>query len=291
MDDLRPTILALCISMPLAAIIAVALRVRARHVQKLKLERDDYTIFIALVLAIALAVDLAIGCQLGRFGAPLTYKHNGDPDPGSWFNIWGKASHQIHNTIFASQLLWYPCIGLTRISVLLFYSRVFKKRFDRIVTWMTIIIAVWMISFDAASFYAWAFRPYGENCTSDFILHVTGASCDILINVIVLAIPIRAVSKLPTFKTYRIAIIGTFLVGLLVVTGAVVGLVFAVGLLLEEDIIYYASIPLYLDIIEACVGIQKMQGSGGNHPACLVSITSDPTSQDFRNVGSSLARW
>ena len=49
MTDLRPTILGLGISMPVLAIIAVILRCQARMVKKVRLEADDYTIFIALV--------------------------------------------------------------------------------------------------------------------------------------------------------------------------------------------------------------------------------------------------
>ena len=49
MADAKPTILGLGISMPIIAMIGVALRVQARRIKKVQLGADDYTIFIALV--------------------------------------------------------------------------------------------------------------------------------------------------------------------------------------------------------------------------------------------------
>ena len=50
MGDYRPTILGLGISLPLLAILAVALRYQARAVKRVEPGADDYTIFVALVI-------------------------------------------------------------------------------------------------------------------------------------------------------------------------------------------------------------------------------------------------
>lgn len=49
MGDLRPTILALCISIPLLAILSVALRHHARLIKRIEPGADDYMILVALV--------------------------------------------------------------------------------------------------------------------------------------------------------------------------------------------------------------------------------------------------
>jgi hypothetical protein len=49
MGDQKQAIMALGISMPVLAIISVALRYHARLIKRMKLGIDDYTIFIGLV--------------------------------------------------------------------------------------------------------------------------------------------------------------------------------------------------------------------------------------------------
>ena len=49
-DDQRPTILGLSIVFPIIASSAVALRFKARKIKRLRLEADDWTILIALVI-------------------------------------------------------------------------------------------------------------------------------------------------------------------------------------------------------------------------------------------------
>lgn len=49
MSSLKPTIVGLGISMPLLALAAVMLRVKARRMKKLDLGADDFTIIAALV--------------------------------------------------------------------------------------------------------------------------------------------------------------------------------------------------------------------------------------------------
>lgn len=49
MTSLKPTIVGLGVSMPVLAVTAVMLRIKARRMKKLDLGADDYTIIAALV--------------------------------------------------------------------------------------------------------------------------------------------------------------------------------------------------------------------------------------------------
>lgn len=49
MSSLKPTVVGLGVSMPLLAAVAVALRLEARRIKRVRLGADDYTIIAALV--------------------------------------------------------------------------------------------------------------------------------------------------------------------------------------------------------------------------------------------------
>lgn len=49
MGDRKPLVVSLAIIMPLLAVIAVGLRLKARRIMKARLEADDYTVIVALV--------------------------------------------------------------------------------------------------------------------------------------------------------------------------------------------------------------------------------------------------
>jgi hypothetical protein len=52
---------------------------------------------------------------------------------------------------WAAQLLWYPTVGITKISILLFYKKIFVgKRFRLLVIGMIAFICVWMVCFETS---------------------------------------------------------------------------------------------------------------------------------------------
>lgn len=59
-DTQQPTIWGLGIAFPIIAIIAVVLRFQVRRIKGQKLGSDDWTIVIALILGIAVTVDILI---------------------------------------------------------------------------------------------------------------------------------------------------------------------------------------------------------------------------------------
>ncbi|KAI0897737.1 hypothetical protein F4806DRAFT_507575 [Annulohypoxylon nitens] len=299
-DTQQPTIWGLGIAFPIIAIIAVVLRFQVRRIKGQKLGSDDWTIVIALVrnpppsdtsevifangwwlkiLGIAVTVDILIMTKLGGLGTHAQYDDDGNPANPEAIVVYGK-------TVYALELLTWPAVGFTKVSVVLMYKRIFTTPKFKIIANILIGFNIaWTIAFTFALMFScmpivssWDFDiPY--TCVDLVALFTTALATDVTTDFLVLLLPIYKVWQLQMPMERKLMIVGIFLLGGLV---SVVGLIRihyltqVYGVLEsspEADTTYMYSQVYYWTIIETNVGVLS---------ACL------PT---FRPIQERLARY
>ncbi|KAK4109438.1 hypothetical protein N656DRAFT_847794 [Canariomyces notabilis] len=189
-----------------------------------KLGSDDWTIVISLILGLGVTIDILIMTQLGGLGTHTEYDSDGNPvNPGPEATvIFGK-------TIYALQVLTWPAVGMTKISVLLMYKRIFSTPKIKTMTWILIGLNVaWTLTFIFALMFSCMPIASSWDYTLDFTcvdlkaLFTTALATDVATDFLVLLLPLYKVWQLQMPLARKIMIMGIFLLGILV---SVVGLV------------------------------------------------------------------
>jgi hypothetical protein len=131
------------------------------------------------------------------------------------------ASRQLY---FVAQILYKINIGLTKISILLLYIRLFVHRWFLTTCWVWIAIVV---SFTLGTVFSsifqctpvqWAFdkslRPRGT-CINMTAFWYANATFNILSDLVLIALPVPVILKLQLPQKSKIALCGIFAVGIL----------------------------------------------------------------------------
>ncbi|KAI4212892.1 MAG: hypothetical protein LQ351_004417 [Letrouitia transgressa] len=283
--DQRPTILGLSIAFPIVSILAVLLRIKARRIKRAKLGGDDYTILIALVLTIGVTINVLLDSVLGDLGWHTQFTSKGAPLDTSAHRAHGKAA-------FALQILVWPCVGLQKISVLLFYKRIFVSRRFQIIVWCFIGFCVaWTTAFMfAVTFSCTPPRFHWEpkvkfHCINQIRLYTTALATDVVTDGLILLLPVYNVWKLQMRTPQKIVVTGLFLLGGFTTVTGIIRLHFlqyAYASLKQptfNDVTYNYAPAFYWSIIETNAGILS---------ACLPTLRpifkDYPTSVSFTRL-------
>ncbi|ROW16865.1 hypothetical protein VPNG_01759 [Cytospora leucostoma] len=218
----QPTIWGLGIAFTILATAAVVLRFKARRITGQKLGSDDWTILAALILAIGITIDILIMTQRGGLGTHAQYNDDGDPLDPEAILVFGKTSYVL-------EVMTCPAVGLTKISVLLMYKRIFTTRLFKTMVWiLAVLVIVWTASFTFALIFSctpiasqWDFS-IEFTCVDQVALMVTLMATDVATDVMILLLPIYKTSQLQMPLTRKIQVIGIFLLGGLV---SIVGII------------------------------------------------------------------
>ncbi|KAI1645953.1 uncharacterized protein F4817DRAFT_342065 [Daldinia loculata] len=218
----QPTIRGLGIAFPIIAITSVVLRFQARRIKGQKLASDDWTILVALIFSIGVTIDILIMTQQGGLGTHQQYDDDGYPlDPESTV-IFGK-------TTYALEILTLPAVGLTKISVLLMYKRIFTTSRFRTMTWILVgLIIAWTIAFTFA--FVFSCTPVASQwnlelestCVNQEALFTTALAIDVATDFTILFLPIYKIWLLQMPFARKALIICIFLLGGLV---SIVGII------------------------------------------------------------------
>ncbi|KAF7894133.1 hypothetical protein EAF00_007647 [Botryotinia globosa] len=260
-ESQQPIIWGLGISFSIIAIAAVVLRFWARRIKGQKLGSDDWTILVALILGLAVTIDMLIMTQLGGLGSHSEFNADGTP-------LNPKAAIVLAKTIYALELLTWPAVGLTKISVLLMYKRIFSTPRFQIVTWIMIGVNVaWILTFTFALMFSclpiagpWTGTSY--KCVNQEILFTVALATDVATDFLVLFLPAYEVKKLQMPLSRKILIIGIFCLGGLVSIVGVVRIHFLTTIYAflysshtQPDITWLYAPTYYWTIIETNVGV------------------------------------
>jgi hypothetical protein len=134
-----------------------------------------------------------------------------------------KALADSYKIFYFTELLYLTSIGLTKISILLFYLRIFPHRGLRRIIYFTIVLCVlYIIAFVTATALqclpislAWN-RWDGEHGGKCFNLNAdawASAGINIILDLIVIILPIGEIKKLSMSRRRRFAIMLMFLIG------------------------------------------------------------------------------
>ncbi|KAL4880293.1 hypothetical protein BJY04DRAFT_219289 [Aspergillus karnatakaensis] len=208
----------------IVAIVAVALRVTSRVVGG-QLGLDDYTIVASLFVAVAIA---GVGFPLKTYGLGR--------------DIWTIPFHDISKTVklfFVEENLYCVCVGVIKCSMLLLYLRLFPNKGLRLAVHIALGVTV---AWSLASLFSQLFsckpinhfwnRWDGEHeghCTSHNALLLAHAIINIVMDVVVIAIPMPILFKLHMSLEKRIGMCAMFAVGIVVTVISILRLVEAVG--------------------------------------------------------------
>ena len=170
---------------------------------------------------------------------------------------------------FAQQLSSTLTFGLTKLSVLLFYKRVFRgNTFNAAVWTMISIIGVWTVAF----FFANLLQCYpiylnwtdsgaqADSCIMTNEMYLAQAWTDMLTDMMILSLPIPCIWALQMPARHKVGVSAIFLLGLLTVLSGIVKLVIFYHIMAlaaggDYDITWYETPSLLWVFIESALGI------------------------------------
>ncbi|MCJ1312210.1 hypothetical protein MMC25_005884 [Agyrium rufum] len=250
---------ALAIVLSVAAIIAVVLRFRARRLMKAQLLWDDYLIIPALFFTVLTGVLMIIGAKLGNLGQ---HTEIGPEGPVSTPRL-----VVFQKTLFANQLTQLLAVGPTKLSVLMFYRRIFNGRlFDGISISLIVVVVAWTIAFFFGNLFEctpisvnWTGSGMDGKCVNEIPLYLAQAYSDVVVDVMILSLPVPMIWKLQMPTARKVGICGIFLLGALTVCASIAKMVvqYFVGsdLANNPDLSYYLTPIVYWPMIECSLGV------------------------------------
>ncbi|KAH7337358.1 hypothetical protein BKA66DRAFT_435411 [Pyrenochaeta sp. MPI-SDFR-AT-0127] len=234
------------------ATITVLLRLWTRYFIVRCLGIEDYCIILALICAIGLTICIGIQAEYGM----------GE-------HIWTLTPNDISNSLkafWASLMVYYLSLGLTKSSIILQYLRVFTTRRFQIACWlvMAVVVAytVWTIF---GSIFAcvpvrafWTREP--AKCINQFAMWFTNAAINILTDFAIIILPMPVIRSLNLARRQKQALMGIFAVGGFVCIVSILRLQSLVAISNSEDPTYdnppaatWSSVETNVGIICSCL--------------------------------------
>lgn len=209
LNDSRQTeIVAIIAVMTVVSTISVILRLLGRRVSAAKYGVDDFLIVVALVLTYGLNINeiIAVHYGFGRHQLMLSLNYISKFLLNDW-------------TI---QIIFACAISVTRLSLLMFYHRIFPvKRFTIVAIITGCILIAWWISFIfAILFSCYPIESYWNkaligHCVNEHTLSWGVTGSELATNLIMLVLPIPWLWDLRLVWTKKLALIGLFMLGCL----------------------------------------------------------------------------
>ncbi|KAI1764515.1 hypothetical protein GGR53DRAFT_530338 [Hypoxylon sp. FL1150] len=191
----------------------------------------------------------------------------------------GQAAHTEQLYVYAKTKYAYQLIGtvglaVIKLSVLLFYRRIFSVRAFRTVNNILIGLTVaWGVAFTFAvafqcvpvsTFWDKLEKDYGDSCVKVQPFYLALAISDLLLDAAIFIVPIPHVQRLQMHWKQKIAVTGIFLLGSIVVAigitravifGWVLSFTQAEPFVYLSDITWYSAGTLFWHLVENVVGL------------------------------------
>ncbi|KAI0869413.1 hypothetical protein GGS24DRAFT_478871 [Hypoxylon argillaceum] len=245
--------------------IVVVLRFRVKTRTNPKIFLDDWAILFALLSCIIYAVSIIIGVAAGGLGRPLKRDIVGEPIYDDKFFIFKRASY-VTNAVQISAL------GPTKLSVLLFYRRVFgveKRCFNIMSITLMTLVTIWTIGFFFTNIFSYTpvsdfwTKPPGESHRSfDHVTEMFNAQCfaDMTLDIFIVILPLPQIWKLQMPTRVKVQVSSIFLLGLITIGASAARAVIQYGVAAEFetgnlDQTYYLAPGIYWALLEVSLGI------------------------------------
>lgn len=292
-------ILAAATVLPALAILVVSIRFYTRHVQKSKLQTDDWLTLPALLFVIGMSISLIFGVAQHAIGYPT-------PEPASKEAAITATIPQVvisDKIEYGFELLAILALGLIKLSVVFFCRRIFVVQSasrTSIITWIYVgALTVWtlvlLIGF-AQGCHGNVAAEWGSNevseqyCTDGEYWEEGWAMSDFITDVFVICLPLPLVWHLHASLKKKIAISCVFLVGLIAVAASTTRFVIYTKLVfnptdrndIDRDLmvsvsLYWTMVETSLSLIAACL------------PTLRVLITIKSVDSMIRSVRSAVS--
>ncbi|RYP63124.1 hypothetical protein DL771_009418 [Monosporascus sp. 5C6A] len=257
-EDRTTMIWTIAVSFGLLALVAFVLRCIARLsvVGRRSWGPDDWVMTLVMGLAMPLAF---ISIPLSRRGLGLDI----------WFVEHDDITHILYLWYFDA-VFYVTSLGLTKISILLFYLTVFPKRSFRL--WAhALIVANAMYAIVFGCLLAFQCRPvagawlawdgeYEAQCISLNVIGWSGAAANIALDVATLALPMPELFRLSMSRRKKVQIIGMFALGFIDTIVAIIRLqsivTFDTSRNITQDFVeigYMSTIEVPVGIVCACL--------------------------------------
>ncbi|KAH6679192.1 hypothetical protein B0J14DRAFT_580261 [Halenospora varia] len=200
------------------AISAVALRLIARRQQRLPLHWDDWTMIVALVIAVAQCIVCVYGATEGGIGHP-----SETLTPPTLVKLF-----KVHFSVIQMHL---SALTFIKISILCFYRRIFIiKWFTRVVDVTIGFVVVWWFTFFIATFFTaqplsnfW--NTFLQDLAFDIAPYVLAiAATDVAVDFWTLLLPLPVIAGLHMKRAQKWQIVGILWLGVFCVVSASVRL-------------------------------------------------------------------
>ncbi|OCK85738.1 hypothetical protein K432DRAFT_286131 [Lepidopterella palustris CBS 459.81] len=232
---------------------AVCLRLYAKKKKGLGFQWDDYSIVVALILLLGLITCDIIGVAVGGVGLHLkdvVMAHG--PGPLIAFS----------KDLIAVQILWCTSLMFTKVSILLFYTRIFSIASFRLAARVTaVVVVLWCISVILCSFllcrpfaFNWDQTIPGGHCGNQILSYELTGTFNICTDVMVLCLPLPVIWNLQMRTANKIGLIGVFAVGFFACIVSIIRLVTLVHLS-YADITHSVPEALIWSMLEPAMGI------------------------------------
>ncbi|MCJ1459191.1 hypothetical protein MMC28_009568 [Mycoblastus sanguinarius] len=235
--------------------LTVALRLVSRWMFQKPFFLDDYVIVFALLLSYGDCICQFVGVQ---YGLGQHMDEIGRQTKVSYFIIW-----------YILQLFWNTTLPAIKISILLFYRRLYPVRSLHITSSIIgAIVVAWYIAIQVTAIVqCLPIRYYWQRTGQGYCIHlirfnIALASINLVTDVAVLILPIPAIWRLQLPKSKKIGLSAVFLAGLLVCIASVIRLKTLTGID-AKDITWSNAYPGLWAAIEASLGVVA---------ACLPSL-------------------
>ncbi|ROV99543.1 hypothetical protein VMCG_06338 [Cytospora schulzeri] len=233
--------------------IAVGLRLLARRMSNRKVDASDYMIIAACITVVAYQ-GLNISCILAAGGGYHV------AELGTRFGLQA-GPRMFIQMILAQQIIWAVSLGLSKLSILTLYSKVFSVDYFVIASRVTaVVIILWMLVVILGSIlicqpvaFNWD-QSLNGHCGNAVALWLSHGVLNIVTDLVVLLLPMPYMYSLEMALYKKLVLMVTFSLGLLVVIISAIRLYSLVHVDMA-DVTYTVPMPIMWSALEPCLAI------------------------------------
>ncbi|KAF2232749.1 hypothetical protein EV356DRAFT_568444 [Viridothelium virens] len=246
------------IVLDLIDIAAVSLRILAHRSRKQSLSIDDYFIIISLFVVLCGSGGYIAAAISGGVGHHMR-------------DISAEETHVFFKFIFALQFVYITSVTLIKLSILLFYRRIFPTpRFKVTVSIVCGFVLAWFVTFSFATLFQtipisnnWASHgssnAHGRTIRLDD-MYTANSALEITLDIVTLCLPLFVVWRLQMCPSQKLVVSGIFLLGAFVCVASIVRLYYLAIHLNpsqeeQEDLTYNLGDIILWSSVEPCVGV------------------------------------
>ncbi|KAK3683008.1 plasma membrane protein Pth11-like protein [Podospora appendiculata] len=270
-------VIAASISLVIIDIISVLLRLSARKRQKQPLKADDWIILPATLLTAGICIDLVFGVSQQALAHPLVIPADFDGNP---FELVTPQTTTTFKVQFAYILMLPLALGCVKLSIVLFYFRVFftstQSRTYVLLILFNVFVGMWTVAFFLANLFQcrldfWAFFHSAvdleAHCPGTSYIDLALCITNFVTDVMVVCVPIPVIWRLNLSRKHKFTATAVFVLGSVAIVASLLRLIMTArmvsggfdpdddGILTITEYLYWGMIECGVAILAACLPV------------------------------------